>query len=187
MRWRAAAYVVTGLAVTGLWLGLLFLPLRKEKADLSERIADAHHKITDFSRVMAALPDFLKEHGDLENQKRRLSSRLYAKEDILMLFEHLERLATQHRLETTEISPPVEELLRINRMASDSAGTERLKINMKLRGSYVDFGRFLGNIEEQDFFRGVSDCKITAARDAPSAVHMQLGFYALLSSLEEAT
>ncbi|MEW5994915.1 MAG: hypothetical protein AB1744_11040 [Candidatus Zixiibacteriota bacterium] len=187
MRTRALLYTAATLVLIGVVAGLVLLPLHNRHVRFSNDIQAARQQIADFNRIMAELPLFLKTRGELADQKTKLSSRLYAKDDILRLFTHLNELANKRNLQITEINPPVEELLRLNRAGIDSTATELLLINLKMQGTYLNFGRFLASIEQADYFRGISDCAIMGAPNGASVVQMQVGFYALISSMEDAT
>jgi len=177
--------MVLALTLIGLWLFLLYTPLHKEQAAIVTQIEEARQQLDDFKTIMNKLPGFLKIRKKLEAERSVLRSKLYAKNDILMLFQHLYQQAKDENVMITEISPPIEELLQLNRIIPDSNQIQLLNINLKLQGRYIDFGRFISVVEKSDYFRGITDCKIRGSKAGHGDIQLQLGFNAMLGSLKE--
>jgi Tfp pilus assembly protein PilO len=173
------------LALAGLWFFLLFTPLHKEQTSIAVKTKEAQQQLADFKTIMNELPGFLKARQDLETERSMLNSRLYAKNDILRLFQELRQRAQEKNLVITEISPPIDELLYLNSIVPDSNQPQYLSISLKLEGRYMDFGRFVGVVEQSDYFRGINNCKIMETRTSDVKILFELGLNALLGSFKE--
>ncbi len=185
MNKRLAIYAVILLAITAAWFTLLYMPVHRRLAATSDETVQAREHLQDFRKIMNQLPEFLEKRSRLAAEKCALSSRLYAKDDILLLFRRLHDQAGRHHVDITEITPPVEELLYLNSIIPDSNQTQILSISLRLQGGYVDFGRFVGAIEQSDFFQGVNECRILGTRDGIGELQLQFSFNALLGSSPE--
>ena len=185
MKTRIASYLGAALALVGVWFFLLFAPLHKEQASMAAQTVEAQRQLDDFRRIMNELPGFLEALENLRAQKAVLSSKLYTKGDILKLFEELNQQAQKGKLTIVEISPPIDELLYLNSIVPDSNQPQFLNISLKLEGGYISFGRFIGRVEQSNYFRGISDCKIVGTKTGEGDIQLQLGFKALLGSFKE--
>jgi len=182
---RLVSYAMAVLALAGLWFLLLFTPLHKEQTSIALETKETQQQLADFKTIMDKLPRFLKTRQDLETERSTLNSRLYAKNDILRLFQKLRQQAQEKNLVITEISPPIDELLYLNSIIPDSNHAQLLSISLKLEGRYVDFGRFIGTVEQSDYFRGVNDCRIMGTKTGDGDIRLELGLNALLGSFKE--
>jgi len=181
---QIVAYVGAALVLVGLWLFLLFVPLHREHVNLAAQTVEAQQQLDDFKRIMNELPGFMKARESLRLRKAALSSKLYTKDDILKLFDQLKRQAQKQNMLITEISPSVEELLYLNSIVPDSSQPQFLNINLNLKGGYISFGRFVGQVEQSRYFRGLNYCKVIGSKDTRDDIQLQLGFKALLGGIE---
>ena len=127
---------------------------------------------------------FIKGYNELQSTRSNLTARLYTKDDILRLFDRLYLEAGHENLTIIEITPPIEELLSLNRQVGDPTKPLFLNISVRLEGGYVDFARFVRVIENSEFYRGTNLCQIIGARDDVYRLKQVYGFKALLGSLE---
>jgi Tfp pilus assembly protein PilO len=169
------------------WYFLFIAPMNKEKIDLNARMSSAQAQLTDFSTTLAELEDFLRLQAELKNERFSLDSRLYAKEDIIRLFDQLKNQANQRNLAITEITPPVEELIKLNETVPDSTKPQFLTIGLRIEGAYTDFGRFVGDIEQAGYFRGINKCQISSGRKDFEKVAYSVTFKALLGRSGESS
>jgi len=167
------------------WYFLLEAPLGRQRVEISARTDQARQQIVEFRRIMAELPVYLETHRSLEQTRTDINESLYAKDEILELFDLITEQAQTYRLEVLEISPPVEELLLLNNLMPSPDKPPFLNLTIKLQGGYVDFGRYVAFIESAPFFRGVNLCQISSPPDDDDApTSYLLGFRALLGQLE---
>ncbi len=87
-------------------------------------------------------------------------------------------------LSVTAITPPIEELLTLNRSVQNQGDPAFLNITMKLRGDYYSFSRFVLNLETAPYFRGATACQILDENAEPDRLQCTFGFRALLGESE---
>ena len=179
---KKRVYILGTLAVglTVAWLTLVYAPHHRAQERLSREAEEVRQKLNDYDIAMASVGNSMKTHETLRQLRNELDSRLYTKTDVLQLFELLKQQADKQKLELLEISPPINELLQLNRTVPDSAAPQFLNINLKLRGHYTDFGRFVKEIEKSDHFRSIRHCQILRSLDQPEPPSCQLTFKSLL-------
>ncbi|MEA3296535.1 MAG: hypothetical protein U9R56_01575 [candidate division Zixibacteria bacterium] len=170
-----------------LWIFFAYKPLADRQASLAASIDKTSHQLVDFHNILKELPHYLETRRELKSLINNINSRLYAKNDVLALFSRLDEEATKRSLAVVEITPPVEELLLLNTIVRESNKLPYLNIDLKLEGSFVDFGRFTGFIEQTSFFRGINRCQITTYPEKNNQIRFVLGFKALLGSPVEET
>jgi len=185
MKSRIGIYLAGAIVVSGVWLFLLYTPAKVEQKAIQEETASVQEQMDDYNRTISELPKAIRTSSDLAAFRDQLNSSLYAKEDILQLFEQLNSAAIDKHLELIEISPPVEELITLNRTVNSSGEPEFLNITLNLNGQYSDFGKFVSDLEKAPYFRSVSACNIGLDRDRPNTLDFKLSFRALLGSIEE--
>ena len=175
------------VVVVALWYLLLISPMSRQRHNCELRIQQAQTQVAALKANLIELPIAMKLHRTLGELKVKMESRLYAREDILGLFDYLGAEAEGRNLELVEISPPVEELLRLNRIPPHSEQPRYLNITLKLRGGFVDFGKYVQAVEQAGFFRGVNFCRIMSQPEPGSKLFLQFGFRALLNDEETAS
>lgn len=185
MKSRLAIYIVVGLAVIAVWIFAALMPHYRAYSSIDSQIFEAQRKLVDFRQTILLLPEYVKTRNELAQRKAALNSSLYTKENILSLFEKFYLLADKYRVTIEEITPPIEELLQINRILPDSTGLMFLNISLRVQGNYQDFGRFVSAIEAEPFYRGPNNCNIIGTLDRHADVQYFLGFKSLLGSLKD--
>ena len=187
MNYRWLIYPLAGIGLIAVWLLLGYFPQERERLQLETDLATAEWELTDFNRVVGELPNYLEKYEDLSLQRKHLASSLYAKQDILDLFRQLGTAAAAHNLNLVEISPPVDELLALNRTSPNSNEPQFLNITMGLRGTYIDFGHFVNDLEQAVYFRGVNSCYVRGQQTPQPQVDCTVSFRALIKSTGEAS
>lgn len=185
MKKQTPAYVVAGLAMVGLWFFGIFVPYYKSMLDIELRTNEAERQLADFKQTMRSLPGYVEKQQCIEARKTSLNSKLYSKGDVLKLFDRLKRDAMKKDLVVTDITPPLDELLRLNSVIPDSGEPQFLNIELSIEGGYIGFGRFVGAMERANYFRGVNHCLVAGGRDGSHPSRFRLGFKALLGSLRD--
>jgi len=187
MSYRWLLYPLAGIGLFAAWLLLGYFPDERERRRLETDISSAEWELADFNRIVGELPKYLATYEDLSLQRQHLASSLYAKQDILDLFRQLGTAATEHNLKLLEISPPVDELLALNRTNPNSNEPQFLNITMGLRGTYVDCGRFVSDLEQATYVRGVNRCYVRGQQEPQPQVDCTVSFRALIKSSGEAS
>lgn len=185
MKSQLTGYVIAACAMIGLWFLFAFQPHFKDYNEITYKIDEAKQKLGDFEKTILLLPEIVKKRDELAQRKEQISSSLYTKENILSLFDKFYSLARTHKVEIVEVTPPIEELLRINRVSPDSSQLMFLNISLRIEGDYRDFGRFVASLEKEEFYRGPNHCNIVATNDRHDPIQYHLGFKSLLGSLRD--
>jgi hypothetical protein len=178
-------YIVTGLVLVAAWVFIALIPHYRQFTLVEIQIKDARQKLSDFQETIKLLPEFVKMRNELAKRKNELNSNLYTKENILSLFEKFYLMADKYRVNIVEITPPIEELLQINRIVPDSVGLMFLNITIRVEGDYRDFGRFIGGLEGEPFYRGPNSCSVVGTNDRRYNTQYIIGFKSLLGSLRD--
>ena len=184
MNSRLIGYSSFAAAMIILWTFLVFVPQHTLYLETTSNIIQAEKNLADFEKTVLLLPAYVKTHEDLTKKIESLNSSLYTKENILNLFDQFYTIASKNKMKIVEITPPVEELLRINRVDPDSTKLMILNVSIKVNGAYRNFGRFVSSMEEALFFRGTNHCSIFSTYNKKSPVLYDFGFRSLLGSLK---
>ncbi len=176
-------YTSSIIIVLSLWFFILFIPYIKEEKMLSLKISEDVVQLKDFEQTINLLPKFISEREALKKKKEFLNSKLYTKEEVINLFNRLKDDATRRHLTVTEITPPVEELLLLNSLIPDSAKPQFLNIGVRVSGSYIEFAKFIKKVENEPYFRGINNCRISGSKDINQELDMYIGFKALLGCI----
>ncbi len=179
-------YVVLGVTAVGVWLFFVLVPHRQKKQMSTEQIKQAERQLADYERIRTELPAFLATSQNLGTVQEEMVSKLYAKGDIIALFEELQRRSGAHGLVLAEIRPSVEELLELNALAPSPDNPMFLHITLRFQGGFEDFGRYVNSLENEHYFRGITLCQVQKHEEA-NGLHHILSFKALLGSAGETT
>lgn len=185
MKSHLTLYSVAGAVMIIVWAFVALLPHLREYQSFNYQIQEASLKLLDFQQTIRLLPEYVKTRNELARKKAELNSSLYTKENILSLFEKFYVLADKNRIDIVEITPPVEELLQINRIVPDSVGLMFLNIGLRIEGDYTDVGKFISALENETFYRGPNHCNIVGTFDRKIKVQYHVGFKSLLGSLKD--
>ena len=187
MNKRVSLYFAVAFGLCLIWYFLGYQPHQAERDQLQQQIEEAQRQLADFSRTIEEVPNYLKANENLRLLRGELNSSLYAKNDILALFQQITDEATEHNLELIEINPPLSELLDLNRQTVTENEPQFLNITLNFKGRYTDFGRYLGQLETKPYFRTVNTCIIKGTQIAQPQVDLMVSFKALLGTVEAAT
>ncbi len=184
MNKRPFLYILTTVVLITLWTLLVWLPSHRQHLLLKVQINDAKQQLNDYQYTLEQLPIIIAEKDQYENIKSILDEKLYTKRDILKLFDKLYEIASKEQLHIVEITPPVEELLLLNRNISDSTLPLFLNITLSMTGDYINFGKFSEKVENSLFFRETNTCQIIGDRKPVNELKFLFGFKALLGNLD---
>ncbi len=179
-------YSVIIAALIFLYGYFAFLPQQQQQQALSDQKKNYKSQLLQLERVVLQMPTVLRTRDQLHQKKSTLHSRLFAKADVLHLFEEIEQYAKANRLELIEITPPVHELLELNRLSSDPNQPLFINVEVRLSGGFIDFGRFVYDLETDNHWRGLNRCLLTGSRDGTRPLQLVVGFKALLGEADSA-
>jgi len=182
MNTRALTYSGAIIAVILAWGYLVYYPYRVKHDEASRERAEAQQTLMELDRFMAQVPTIVSTQKNIESHRIDLNSHLFAKGDIINLFDHLTADAGHFGLRVEEISPPVSELLKLNETMSQAEKPLFINVTLRLSGDYLAFGRFVGLLESEKYFRGFSTCLIHGDVEGRSPLQMTVAFKALLGT-----
>ena len=185
MNKQLAIYSVLGIVMLAVWFFAGLLPYSNQYLVIDNQATEAKHNLADFQQTILILPEFVNTRNELAERKAELNSSLYTKDNLINLFEKFYLLADKNQVQIVEITPPLEELLRFNRILPDSMGLMFLNISLRVDGNYQDFGRLVSALEEEPFYRGPNHCNIVGTYDRRLNIQYHFGFKSLLGSLKD--
>ncbi|MCD6250163.1 MAG: hypothetical protein J7J98_07540 [candidate division Zixibacteria bacterium] len=185
MRQRVTYFSIASVALIVVWYFAVFTPMSAKLESVRQTTVDTERRLEDYNRTGLELPKFLEANKNLEFLRSELNSSLFAKSDILDLFRQLSQDAQEYGLELVELSPPVSELLKLNRQAIEDNEPQFLNVQLDLKGQYIAFGKFVEHLETQPYFRSINNCMIRGTQESRPTVDMTVAFRALLGSIEE--
>lgn len=180
-------YITIGISafIIVAWIIFLALPTHKSGNDIKKEIELAENQLADFTKIMSTLPEFYDSQKEMDEMKARLLSKLIPKKDILKLFDEIEKMARSSNVTITEITPSVEELLHLNRQLPDDNRPQILEIGLKLDGTIYQTGQLIKRIEQEEFYKGLTFCRIYNHLDNYRNSNTHYGFKAILGTIED--
>lgn len=186
MKQRIGMYLAAGAALTAVWFFFIYANLSETHRIVQSHIDETAAQLDDYEKTVQSLPEFLATSKNLDEFKRQLNSSLYDKSEILKLLQQITQDAADRNLTIVEISPPVLELLELNRVADVSDEPLFLNLTLNIQGDYLDFGKYVARLESRPFFRNINACNVRGARGIPY-LEFTLSFRAIIGTpLEEA-
>ena len=178
-------YLLASIGLVVLWMFVLYLPLKRNHTDAVLRAQEAASKLEEFEKTILHLEEYLVSLKVLSDDRKELDETLYAKKDVLKLLQHLNETASGFSLKLIEITPPIEELLELNRTVADTTRPLFLNIGLQMSGRYKDFGRFVRSTESSSYYQGTNLCQITGGKDRQEKLLFDFSFTALLGNVED--
>lgn len=183
MKLRHYLTIAISIIILGVWINFLAAPEYKERLRLKASIIESESRLTDYRNTMIEFHEQFKSHQELLNQKEHLISRLYSKDDIIMLFGDLAIKSSKYNVIVTEFSPSVVELIALNQSLVEGDEPLHLDITIKMRGQIPNVGRFIGEVESQNYYKGFNYCHIRNLRENDPISNISYSFKAILGAL----
>ncbi len=177
-------YCATAVVLTGIWFAFILRPAIVERKSAEAKVVDLQRQLTSYLNLVASMPEYLKTRNTLQSQTKDLHSALYAKNEILQLLERLNRQAHDENLTIVDITPPVSELLKLNRTTGPDEPLF-LNITLTLQGDFTGFGKYVNSLEKAPFFRGINSCRIIGPEEINTHLNIVVGFKTLLGQIRE--
>lgn len=167
-------------AMLAAWFLLLILPTMEKQRRLKADLHQAEIHLSDFEKIIKLAGEYYKAHARIIDKKEQIASQLYSRENLMSLFDALEKMASDNDLKVIEFTPSVEELLMMNRILPDENKPQVLNIVMNLKGGLRNVGQFLRDIESEKYYQGIDICRITNTAEGQEKSDIVYGFKALL-------
>jgi len=168
-----------------IWGITLFKPRFDENNRLKAELSSAKIKLDDYNKTLTEFQKQFEVHQDLLKQKEHLLSRLYTKDDIIRLLDELLVKSSDYGISITEITPSVEELIALNKAAVDDNQPIHLDIAIKMKSRTINTGRFIKNIESQNYYKGFNFCTISNSDLNNPNSDVYYSFKAILGMIKE--
>ena len=165
------------------WSFLLVRPAIDKGKAVSNSLNESEKQLRDFKNIILQAPEFIKKHKEIAGQKEKMVSQLYTKEDLMALFDDLENKTIKHGLKLIEITPSVEELLRLNRQLPSDDLPQILDIVINLRGRLKNLGQFLQEVESESFYQRLNLCIISNTVEGREYSDITYGVKAVLGTI----
>jgi len=178
-RHRIMAALLALTLIAG-WYFVGYVPLHGQMIEINHQIDVAQAQLIDYRATISQLPVLIQAGAEMDARRYRQNAALFAKEDVLRLFDEIKIQAGSEELSVIEITPPVHELLNLNAAAATPHEPLYLNVTVRLMGDYIGFGRFVQRVESFPYFRGVNTCSAMGTADKSAPVIYSLGFKALL-------
>ncbi len=185
MKKRYLISIFAFVAIIVLYVFFVVLPEMKRDNETEARLAESEVKIAGYIKTMIEFPGFFKSQQELLRKKKSLISKLYSKDDLIKLFDRIEKITRGYNLTLLEISPSVDELLKLNDRLLDSDKPQPLAIVVRFRGDLQNSGRYIKEIENENFFNGVNFCRINNHIDNQKDSEVSFGFKAILGTIKD--
>jgi hypothetical protein len=167
------------------WGLFLAVPMDRKIHNIRDNISQGEKQLDDFHRIMAGLPEFYKSRNEMDERKSRLMSKLIPKKDVMKLFDLIEKMARKNGVTVKEITPSVEELLVLNRQLPDDNRPQILEVGLKLEGTIPQVGQLIKSIEAENFYKGLTFCRIYNHLSDHPGSDIHYGFKAILGTIKE--
>jgi hypothetical protein len=182
---RYVISIVIALTVSAVWFFLLFAPEMSRRRELETACSDSEARLKEFNDILINFPEYFDSQRQLLEKKKHLVSKLYSRDDLMKLFEEMYSRSDRRTLVLIEISPSVEELLEFNKRMAEENELQPLDITIKLRGPLKNIGKYIEEIEAQDFYMGINYCRITNPVDDHLHSDASYSFKAILGTIKD--
>src|SRR5512138_3324570 len=165
MKFRISLYVIGAMGLAIVWYIFLISPAHQRQDQLAADIQSTQVQLEDFQATLNQLPVFLQTRDGLNRRIDEINSRLYSRQEMLDLFDHVEELAKEQGLFVRELAPRIEELLMLAQTKPRPGEPQSLGLSLRLSGDYLAFGQFVEHLEKQAYFKSVDKCLISDSPD----------------------
>lgn len=185
MKSRHLVMAIAALGIGFMHYILLLQPAYEKKAELTRKQQEASELMADFKNTMLTAPEYFRMHRDILDRKESVNSKLFSKEDLIRLFDNLEIRASRYGLKVTEITPSINELLRLNRSFPSGNEPQILNMSIMLKGDFISAGKLIREIENEKFFNGPVLCRISNRSDDRTDSDILFSFKAILGTIRK--
>lgn len=185
MKKRYIITIAVTLPVLLLWFLFMMSPQMKKKNEIKASVAEAEKRLDDFKRTMREFPGYFNARQRLLQERISLVSKLYSKEDLVKLFDEMEKKSIKHELTLVELSPSVEKLLALNRNMPEENQPRLLDIVVKARGHLKNIGLYIKEIESGAFYKGLNYCRISNPAEYREFSDVSYSFRAILGTIKD--
>lgn len=181
---RYAALIGGGGALCLLLNALVIGPLNNERKEIKSETAVLSVKLLDYQTTMLTINTYLEKRRELESRRLSLSAGLYNRAEVLEIVGALADMADKHHVTVKEISPSVEEMLRLNRETPTDGAPQFLDMAIRISGGFSGAGKFMGDLEKSPLFVGLRNLHVIEREKGYVPAEYSIHFEAILGTSE---
>ena len=155
-------------------------PIENSYREVSAENATLQTKITTCDMKFRRVNELLMRRNALTSQRSLLLSSLYSCSEALRLVENIDSRAKRLNLRISEISPPVNELLRIGNANPSDSAPQFLNISVGMTGGFKEACIFLEEIQEESWYWDLNSIHISAREEGKVPAQFAMSFRAIL-------
>ncbi|PWB76453.1 hypothetical protein C3F09_00345 [candidate division GN15 bacterium] len=182
MKLRITLFVIAGAGIVFLWYLFLISPAHRAQARLQADLTATQIQLEDFQATLNQLPVYLQTRDGINRKIGEINSRLFSRQEMLDLFDQVERMARNEGLAVTELAPHLEELLVLAQTPPTPGQPQTMMLDIRMLGDYLSFGQFIESLEKQAYFKMIDKCLISDSPDLSGRLLFDLQFKALLET-----
>ncbi len=129
-----------------LWYMFILMPQRKSIADTGKKINEINLKIRKSGNTVSNLPKIKERLTAMDTEFDSLVTLLPTKDSIAIITDAIVNLCAMHNLTVEEIEPSLDALL------GTSDYFVEVPIGIKLKGSFLNLGRFTEDLKSLPFY-----------------------------------
>ncbi len=173
-------FLFGSLAAVVAWYFFLFAPIRQKITTAHIEASTVSSELETLLMTLKNVPDQLKTERGLDSLRQAINSSLYATNEIERLFAEFTDEAETYGLTVTEITPSVEELLKLEENLKQKDFAPFLNFGVRMTGQFVDFGQFVERLEAAPFFQGINKVSVSAPSEPGKPLSFFIDMRALL-------
>ena len=180
------AALIGGVGTVCLLCSLFVIgPLDRERIEVKSETAQLAATLLDYQTTMLTIDTYLKRRRELENRRISLLAGLYNRDEVLEIVGALSDMADKHHVRVKEISPSVEEMLRLNRVMTASSAPQFLEMAIRIAGEFSGAGKFMGDLERSELFVRLRNLHVIEREKGYVPAEYNIRFEAILGTSEE--
>ncbi len=177
------AMLIGGAGAVCLLLHLLVIaPLKNERTAIKMETAVLSARLLDYQTTMLTINTYLEKRRELENRRLALSAGLYNRAEVLEIVGALTDMADNRNVTVKEISPSVEEMLRLNRETPTDGAPQFLEMAIRIAGEFSGAGKFMSDLEKSPLFVGLRNLQVIEREKGYVPAEYNIHFEAILGT-----
>ncbi|MCH7877940.1 MAG: hypothetical protein IH914_01320 [candidate division Zixibacteria bacterium] len=160
-------------------------PLDRERIKVKSETALLTAKLLDYQTTMLTINTYLERRRELENRRISLLAGLYNRDEVLEIVGALTDMAEKHHVRVKEISPSVEEMLRLNRETPADGAPQFLEMAIRIAGGFSGAGMFIRDLEQSTLFVRLQNLRVIERERGYVPAEYNIRFEAILGTSEK--
>lgn len=162
-------YIVASifLVLVAAWVMFYYLPILEDISDNKIKSGSYNTKITSASKAQVNIEEAQKSFKLVEDEIAGLEKKLVDKKQLEKIANILKSHATKYNVSVINISPIVTYYFKITESDEKNSGVlTRLPFEMNLSATFLNFGKFLSDIQHLPFYIHPEGVKIEVSKNS---------------------